>query len=405
MNKKNNKFQQGGFSPLYNFSNKKAFTIIEIMAWILISSMIILTWFIAFNSILIWKVKLIEATNIEKESFKFSQKFFEEIKAWWTIDYEEYFNRKVVSNTDYSWGHFSEPTWFWNFWKDWNISNISNYWNWFYYCRSSNLIQMTWSWCVNSLNTEWSSVLLQAQRYGQYSFQFIDYNANYDEDRMKSDNSILLWDEDWDWEIIWDDDDEYLGTWPDVFESWTGVTELYLISADKTKRTLFRWSVIEDPKKPSSSGCTSSNWWKTFTWSWCLWTIEFLKLEWKDWWDNHDKSWIWLYDWVVDTWLINKDFAWKDDYTIANSIIAWSDNENYRLPLFPNSINVKSFDIKAYPNKDVKKAWKEDWLDLAPYVRINMVLTPSWKVKAKIKWNVPEFNISTTINLTDIFSR
>jgi hypothetical protein len=34
-----------------------------------------------------------------------------------------------------------------------------------------------------------------------------------------------------------------------------------------------------------------------------------------------------------------------------------------------------------------------------------MTLTPSWKVKKRIKWKVPEFNISTTINLTDIFSR
>jgi hypothetical protein len=36
---------------------------------------------------------------------------------------------------------------------------------------------------------------------------------------------------------------------------------------------------------------------------------------------------------------------------------------------------------------------------------LNMTLTPSRKVKKKIKWKVPEFNISTTINLTNIFSR
>jgi hypothetical protein len=31
-----------------------------------------------------------------KEAFYLSQKFFEDIKAGGTLDYEEYFNRKVV---------------------------------------------------------------------------------------------------------------------------------------------------------------------------------------------------------------------------------------------------------------------------------------------------------------------
>lgn len=367
--------------------NKKWFTLIEIMIWILISSMIIIIWFQALNSIMIWKVKLIESTNIEKESFSFMQKFFEEIKAWGLIDYEEYFNRKVVWNTTYLSWHFLEETGFWNYWT------LSN---WFYYCRSWNNLsnKMTWTWCLeNTFNNSWQNQIWEKQIYGQYSFQFIDYNSNYDTD---------LWDEDWDLSIIWDDDDEYLGMWPEVFTSGSWVTELYLISADKTKRTLFRWTINNDINAPSTASCTTSDSWKTYTWSGCLWTIEFLRLEWKDWWFDHD-IWIfdiWQYDWVIDTWLIDKDFAW------VTNIVAWSNSTNYRLPLFPNSMNVKLFDIKAYPNKDIKLAWKEtNWIDVSPYVRINLTLTPSWKVKKKIKGKAPEFEISTTINLTDIFSR
>jgi len=252
---------------------------------------------------------------------------------------------------------------------------------------------MTWTGCIDNFNTDWTSVLWKPQSYGQYSFHFIDYNSNYDSD---------LWNEDWIWWIIWDDDDEYLWKWPEVFQSWSGVTELYLISANKEKRTLFRWIVKDDPYiKNSVASCDFTNA-KAPTGSGCLWTIEFLKLEWKDWGFDHDTSNLdraWEYDWVIDTWLINKDFAsW-------NEIIAWSNLDNYWLPLFPDSINVSSFDIRAYPNKDIKDAWKEENIDGAPYIRINMTLTPSWKVKKRIKWKVPEFNISTTINLTDIFSR
>jgi len=254
---------------------------------------------------------------------------------------------------------------------------------------------MTWTWCVDNFNTIWNPVSWKPQRYWQYSFHFIDYNSNYDAD---------LWDEDNKNWIIWDDDDEYLWTWPEAFDSTKSVTELYLISADKKNRTIFRWTVKKDPYIDNTNYTCDSSDWKTFTWSWCLGTIEFLKLEWKDWGDNHDKTWNWLYDWVIDTWLINKDFS-ENLNKNSTRITAGSDGKNYFIPLFPESINVKSFDIRAYPNKNINNAWKEQGIDISPYIRLNITLTPSWKVKKQIKWKVPEFNISTTINLTDIFSR
>jgi hypothetical protein len=39
---------------------------------------------------------LIERTNITKDVVYFTEKLFEEIKSGGTLDYEEYFNRKVV---------------------------------------------------------------------------------------------------------------------------------------------------------------------------------------------------------------------------------------------------------------------------------------------------------------------
>lgn len=371
------------------------FTLIEVIVWVLITTTLILIWFQALSAITIWKVKLIDSTNIEKETFFFVQKLFEEIKKWWTTDYEEYFNRSVVWNTTYLSWHYLEETWFWNFWNNWSIWSTT-YWDTFYYCRSWNWVQMWTWWCVNNYNNPSLDYTWKPQRYGQYSFQFIDYNSNYDDD---------LWDEDWDGSIIWDDDDEYLGEGPSVFTWSTDVKELYLISADKKKRTLFRWSVKQDPYIDSSVYDCNSVDWKTFTWTWCLGTIEFLKLDWKDWWMDHD-SWTndsdWTqYDWVVDTWIIDPDFTWWTE------IVASSTWDNYWLPLFPDSINVANFEVYVYPNKDNKQAWKDysPETNVSPYVRIKLKLSPSWKTKKKIRWKVPEFEINTTVSLTDIFSR
>ena len=377
-----------------NFKNSSWFTLIEILVWILITTTIIIVWFQALVVITMWKAKLIEATNIEKETFFFNQKLFEEIKRWWLVDYEEYFNRKIVNNTIFEAGHYATPTWFGNFWNNGKPSvSPFNYGDWFYTCISGSWTSM-WTWgCVGNFNSPSVNYTWEPQRYGQYSFQFIDYNSNYDWD---------LGDENNDGKIIWDDDDEYIGDGPSVFTSGTWVTELYLISADKKKRTYFRWRVEDDPYD-TIYPCDLTTNPEVPTGSWCLGTIEFLRLEWKDWGMDHNKTLAWwtLYDWVVDTWIIDPDFSGEPDR------VAWSNIENYRLPLFPDSINVANFEVFVYPNKDIKEAWKNADIEVntAPYVRLKLKLLPSRKTKKKIKWKIPEFEISTTISLTDIYSR
>ena len=398
----------------------KWFTLVEILVWILIFSIVIIWWFKALVAINIWKIKLIEETNIEKEALYFSEKLFEEIKKGWLVDYEEYFNRKIVNiwkSSLYSSWHYLHKTGFWNFGGFWSVES-SSYWNNFYYCVSwswvSNSLSLSWVlseinlWCVKGNNdSDWNSGLLYSinyswkpQRYGQYSFQFKDYNINYDNDS---------WDEDWDDKIIWDDDDGDIWLWVDVFSWWLDVKELYLISWDKNKRTFFRWNVIYDKSHPTydsetrtNSACDFSDAYSP-TWTWCLWTIEFLKLDWYDFWMDHS-TWdidenSTQYDWVIDTWLINKDFAWWEE------VIAWSNTNSYWVPLFPDSISVSDFKVFVYPNKDLNRAWKENQTNIAPYVRINITLIPGFRNRKWIKWSIPEINISTTISLSDIFSR
>lgn len=384
----------------------KWFTIIEIIISILILTIVFISWFQALSSVTIWKSRVIQQTDIQKEAFYFSQKLFEMIKKWWVIDYEEYFNRKIIWSNTFSSGHFSEPSWFWNFWRWWVVWTTT-YWSGFYYCISPDWWNIGTWWCVswnnllsdipNNLNPEASfssdNFSWEQQRYWQYSFQFIDYNSNSDFDN---------WDENWDSFIIWDDDDEYIGNWPIVFTWWTNVTELYLISWDKTKRTFFRWNVKLDPEAPPSYSCSVDSNTNTITWSWCLWTIEYLSLEWQDYWMDHDilsnsES---QNDWVIDTWTIDYNFTW------VNWIIAWTWTNSYWVPLFPETINVTKFEVYPYPNKSIEYAWRDDSVDLniSPYVDIVLKIKPSWISRKKIGWEWKEIDFSMTVSLTDIYS-
>ena len=381
----------------------KGFTLIEIMLGILIFSMIMIVAFQALSSVSYGKIGLVQNTNIEKQSIYFSEKFFEMIKAWGTLDYEEYFNRKVVnmwgSTPIYSSGHYARGTWFWNYWVNGNLTN--NYGGGYYYCISPNgSFMWTW-WCVWDFNT-WSLVIdsdysWESQRYGQYKLQFIDYNSNYDSDWG------LRWDEDGNWKIVWDDDDEFLWTGPSAFTWWTNIKELYLLSWDKKTRTLFRWSVKDDPNAPTSANCNFWNW-SSPTWSWCLGTIEFLKLEWKDWgfdhvFNNSDIDWT-EFDGNIDTWLIHNDFSpsWS---------VAGSNAQNHWIKLFPDSMNVSDFKVFAFPNSDVRYNWKDEQEEknIAPYIRIQFNVEPSWGEKKDLKMKSKVVNFSTTISLTDIFSQ
>lgn len=382
---------------------KNAFTLVEIMIWILIVTIVLISWFESFSKIWVWKINLVEKSNVQKDSFYLTEKIFQLIKEGGTIDYEEYFNRKVIWNTSFTAWHYSIQSGFWNFWRWWILWGIFG--NWYYYCRSWNwLVNKLWSnWCYSSVfNTNWISMNWFHQRYWQYSFQFIDYNNNYNNDISKCWATYSLWDEDCDWNIIWDDDDENLWIWPIAFNSWTDVKELYLISWDWTTRTLLRWNVITDPDKIASATCSIS-WTNVITWDWCRGTIEFLKLKWVDWWMDHiqwnsDNT---ENDWVIDTWLIDPQFIWW-----ANEV-AWSTTNNHWKPLFPTSINVVDFKVYPFPNVESKYFWKSTSIsnNISPYVIINFKIKPSWEVRKKIKSNPQVINFNMTVNLTDIFSK
>ncbi len=375
--------------------NNKAYTLVEIIVWVLIFSIVIVTWFYALTKINSWKIKLAQQTSVTKEAYFFSEKLFQEIKKWWTIDYEEYFNRKVVWTTTSSW-YYNLPTWFWNYWKA-----STWYWNWFYYCRSLSTWKMldpTWlinNWCYksnawidnSSIANPWpiGATTGDKQRYWQYYFQFVDYNVDADTD---------WWDQDWNLDIRWDLDDEHLWIWPKAF-SWS-MLELYLIWDNWKSRTYFRRKVIADSNSPIQN-CTSS-----WTETGCLGTLQILKLSWKDWGMDHN-WWNWAYDWKIDTWIVDPTIYWTSNI-MWTAIIAWSvDMNSYWQDMFPSALNVTDFKVDLFP--DVYKVywWKEmsSLKDINPYLKLSLSIKPGWLKRKWIIWDVPEIKYQTTINLVD----
>ncbi|PZM85585.1 hypothetical protein DLH72_01940 [Candidatus Gracilibacteria bacterium] len=397
---------------------KKAFTLIEIMVSILIIVSVLIIGFQLYSLATASKIKLIEQTNLEKNIFYFSEKLFTLVKKGGTLDYEEYFNRKVINSkfTNQSdaieSGHFKEKTGFGNFGAD-GIIGTDNFGKGFYYCLSGdgevNKLGINGCW-NNDKNTDSNAIGGSsrnysgvAQRYGEYSFQFIDYNSNYDNDGGN------IGDENSDGKIIRDDDDQHKGIGPEVFDFGTDVKELYLLSGNKRERTYIRWNYFQDEYvKDPNKNCSSD-------FEYCRGTVEYLKLEGKDWGIDHIEGNNSEYenDGVIDTWVISKDFSGGETVIAGGS----KDSGNFWKPIFSDDINISDFKVYAYPNIDNSKVWNTEVEDengvitdkqqqylLSPYITISIKVKPSHKVKTKIKGNIKEVGFNTTINLTDIFS-
>ena len=374
--------------------SNKGFSLIEILIWILIVSMIMIAAFQTLSSVWIAKIKIIEQAEIEKQAFFSSERFFELIKKWGTIDYEEYWNRYSY-NTDYLNGHFDEISGFWNQGTIYNC--ISGVW----------LVNQMWTWgCLDNIQGYWNDQNINFsgdhQRFGQYELQFIDRNSDFDND---------WWDEDGNGSIIWDDDDLFLGIWPAAFSGlWdtNKVWELYLISNDWKERTYFRWNVTDVSTSnfaPAWANCTGINT-ENPTGLGCNGTIEMLKLIGVDYWLNHVLDTTWSedpdgsqWDGLIDTWFIHPDYASWD-----STIVAWSNLNNYWQAIFPTSVNIKDFEVYVYPQKDLNLSWKDPnpSILVAPYLQIKYTLEPSLSIKAKIKGESPSVDIATTISLSNL---
>ena len=368
------------------YKHARGFTLVEIMISLLIVSFVIVSAFQVLSYVWIWKIRLIESSQIEKEAFFASERLIDLIKKWGTIDYEEYWNRNALWWWDYESLEFSSGSFL--------IS--SAFWNegTMYYCLSWNWEdnRLSWNWCLSWIYTEWNRLpnsLISdnrawQQRYWQYRLQYIDHNSDANDD---------FWDvsrSDWFANFIWDDDDLFLGQGPDTFALWQDVWELYLINSTGDERTFFRWRFDTDPYAPDIYDCDDDWTSKWFIWQWCLWTIQILKLQGRD-----EEN-----DWFIDTWYIHPDFL-PDTTDIPVTSL---NSNDYWQSIFSNRIHVSRAEFYLYPNQNLDYAWADSRSDLqvAPYLQLRVTLMPSWRERRKLRWTVPEVNIATTIHLSQV---
>ena len=371
-------------------------------------AMIITSVILAVQSLMIARTKTLNRVALLEELYFFSEQLFTGIKDGWTLDYEEYWNRKAVGVTTQS-GHYQFPTGVGNYGKNGNLS--ATYGIGIYLCRSNSgtvlpLVWMGTGGCVENHNNGWAGYLAGTpdtfswsyQRYGEYLAQFTDYNGNIDDDLGNEDTDASG-------SIIWDDDDRLTGDVPEVFTG--SVQELYLINKWSKKRTYFRWNIQQDPNNTTTT-CDYA----TPTNSGCIGNVQVLKLKWLDIGYSHsglttERS---AYDGLIDTWVCVEDgqciwpqLASSTDDIATGSGVEW-------VNMFPDTINVKYLSFQAYPIKDPWLSWSAPDATqgttqispfIHPYVRMNLEMGFSAGKRRTLRNEDPTISISTSISLAD----
>lgn len=383
----------------------KWFMLTEIILGMTVFAIIMTTVLLSVESMSIARIKTENRVTIIEDLYSFWERLISIIKEWWTLDYEEYWNR-ISYDTQVASGHYILPTWVGNYGSGGDLNDVNGvFWAWLYYCisRPSDRI-LAWSGCLESKNTPqitWGASMNYSwtyQRYGQYALQFTDWNGNADLD---------VGDEDTNFDIRNDEDDKDLGNGPIVLSG--SMPELYLIDPELKTRTYFRWIVRTDPNAPSGVTCTFSG---PNMWSGCVGNVQILKLEGKDLWEFHS-GWVsdfGAFDGKIDTWVCHRDWpcAWPNFVALGNQRIATGKDSEW-VDIFPDTINVKSIKFSAYP---LKNPWLSWWAKDAsnateispfihPYVRMQLTIGFAWWKRRTLKDDDPTISINTTVNLGD----
>lgn len=378
-------------------------TLMELMISMAIFSLIMVSVLSSVQSMMVARIKTMNRIALTEQLYLFSEKLFSEIKDGGTLDYEEYWNRKIY-NTQTQSGHYMSPSWLGNYGGTGTTYGVFG--EWLYYCRSKDgTTKMETGGCAHSANLT-SNGQQQIgknwrQRYGQYELQFWDYNYNHDDD---------LGDENGDGSIIGDEDDRNLLNGPTAFSGNTGETpELYLIDKNQNTRTFFRWNIIPDPNAPRGSLCSIDA--NGMPSDGCLGNIQVLKTRGYDLGLAHQGTGTGAFDGKIDTWVCDSSQGWTNCQWEPSSVgkVATGDNREW-VNLFPNSVNVKNIRFEVAPLKD-------PWLAVAapdpdpesgdrspfihPYVRVSLELGFSHGKRRWIKNEDPRISISTLVSLDD----
>jgi len=137
-------------------SHPAGFTLIEMMLSITIFAIIIMMAFDAMSNIGILRTRVSSRLDLNNEIYSAIEKFTDIIKTGGDIDYEEYWNRRVMG-TNTSSGHYAVFSGFGNYGSG---GGLANYGDGMYYCVSGSGTQMGTGGCLTGFNTYGDNVSL-----------------------------------------------------------------------------------------------------------------------------------------------------------------------------------------------------------------------------------------------------
>ncbi len=363
-----------------------------------------------FYVMMVWSKRWLEWRQLLVEnSYHLMEKLQVQMKNY-TIDYEEYFNRRLnwcdnlIASNDVE--NFQ-----WNVWINWFCDQFTHFGNkneWFssystdehhlYNC--SSLVQedipwfsqqvyksttnlRNWSGCLND-----AAMINEFQAFWQYKKHFFDVNENA--------NTIT-------WSVN-DDDDEDLWIWPIAIWDNQNTQELYLVSKDKEQRIFIRRALV-------ASGDFDGTWWADKD-SEKRYTLQILKLKWFDVGNDHNLDNMtnsWAYDWQIDTWAC--DYS---NWFLCNWNIIWSVYSGYKLPNSVNdgwinllawNITLNKRNLEIYPTSDPSLSWQNNNMQINPFMKVWFQAKLYWQQRFTALPNVDAytFSLQTTFDIRTFY--
>ena len=380
---------------------KWGFTLLEVIIAITSFFLLLAVILNIYTRMIKLKYNIQARTNVTQDTYFAIEKINLLLKDY-TIDYEEYFNRKNVGCDTYTepftrnvWadGHCNLSTAYGNYS---NIDQIPSAERKIYFCSSTNSPEEYTPQRVikEPLVQDGSGCLNTGQQsFGQYRRQFRDVKNDVD--------SVLgAWN---------DDDDENVMKWPSAIEDITGDQELYLISQDGKSRIFIRRALVESGDFNNDETPWSGDSEKRYT-------LQILKLRWFDAGNNHDfdvNNSSWVYNGKIDTRTCDYAQWFVCQWSGIGNLYPWYniplDQNDGRVNLFQKNITISDRNIIIFPTKNPQYALAENSAQVNPYFTVNITSKLYGQIRRKRlgMQNIDAFQLSlqTTFNTKNFYTK
>lgn len=378
---------------------KKWFTLLEVIIAVTSFFLILAAIINIYGKMIRLKYNIQARTNVTQDAYYAIEKINLLLKDY-TIDYEEYFNRKNVGCDSYTEPFTRHDTGngdcdlFTAYGNNNAIAGLPPTQQSIYFCSSITGENNPYTVIKNlQLQNGVGCTHTGQQSFGQYFRQFRD---------VKKDVDTAPWARN-------DDDDENIMKWPIAIEDGENVQELYLISQDGASRIFIRRKLMETGDFNNDTVYGSGDSEKRYT-------LQILKLKGFDAGNNHDfntNTSSGVYDGKIDTRACDYAQGFVCNGSGISDVYSWyklpQDNDDGRVNLFQKNITISDRHIKISPNRNPWYALAQTESQINPYFTINFTSKLYGEIRQKRLWieKIDDFqiNLQTTFNTKNFYTK